>query len=317
MAKGYGHFPVDIKRALDNHFYGCDYPARFNHSIEYCSWEGWQMTANTAKTAMQLVAEAKARIENLSVEQVAEEVRRGDVVLVDLRESEERLHEGAIPGALHAPRGMLEFYADPTTRYHKSELDPAKRIILHCAAGGRSALATETLKQMGYTNVAHLEGGFAAWKQAGQPVEQVGGQSLRRRAAQGQPRGERGEGLSRARHTPRRTDQHGCDVPGAGPGRREQRQMSTRRTTLALVTAASMAALGLLPGQAEAGLFVCPGLASDAAFEQHGAGVLAVAPLDPAGFPSIVHAGQLGPWQAHINSPVIQGPSARGECTTP
>lgn len=125
-----------------------------------------------AKTAMQLVAEAKARIENLDVEQVAKELESGDVVLVDLREPGERTEHGAIPGAIHAPRGMLEFYADPTMPYHIEALDPGKRVIVHCAAGGRSALAAATLQELGYTNVAHLDGGFTAWKDAGQPVEQ-------------------------------------------------------------------------------------------------------------------------------------------------
>ena len=66
---------------------------------------------------------------------------------------------------------MLEFYADPTSSYHRPEFAPDRRVILHCAAGGRSALAADTLQQMGYTNVAHLDGGFRAWKESGQPVE--------------------------------------------------------------------------------------------------------------------------------------------------
>ena len=76
-----------------------------------------------------------------------------------------------IKGSVHAPRGMLEFYADPSLPYHKPEFDPEKRIILHCASGGRSALAAQTLKQMGYPNVAHLDGGFKAWKENNLPVE--------------------------------------------------------------------------------------------------------------------------------------------------
>jgi rhodanese-related sulfurtransferase len=66
---------------------------------------------------------------------------------------------------------MLEFYADPSSPYHRSEFDPGKRVILHCASGGRSALAAQTLKAMGYANVAHLDGGFKAWQAAGKPVE--------------------------------------------------------------------------------------------------------------------------------------------------
>ncbi len=126
-----------------------------------------------AKTAAELVSEAKQRIANLSVDQVAAELEHEDTVLVDLREPGERAEQGAIPGAVHAPRGMLEFWADPTSSYHRPEFDPNRRIVLHCAGGGRSALAADTLQQMGYANVAHLEGGFTAWKDAGRPVEDV------------------------------------------------------------------------------------------------------------------------------------------------
>jgi rhodanese-related sulfurtransferase len=122
------------------------------------------------KTAKSLVADAKARVENLTPAQVADEMKRGQVLLVDLRETEERTRDGVIPGAVHAPRGMLEFYADPTSPYHLKRFDPARRVILHCAAGGRSALAADTLKQMGYEKVAHLDGGFKAWKEQGEPT---------------------------------------------------------------------------------------------------------------------------------------------------
>lgn len=123
------------------------------------------------KTVAQMVAEAKARVENLTPEQVRQEMDRGDVTLVDLREPQEREQTGSIPGAIEAPRGMLEFWADPTSSYHRPEFDPSRRIILHCASGGRSALAAVTLQEMGYTNVAHLDGGIGAWKEAGLPTE--------------------------------------------------------------------------------------------------------------------------------------------------
>ncbi len=128
-----------------------------------------------AKTAAEMVAEARQRIENLSVNEVASEVEGGDAVLIDLREPGERAQFGAIPGAVHAPRGMLEFLADPASPYHRAEFDPGRRVILHCASGGRSALAADTLRQMGYGNVAHLDGGFTAWKDAGRPVEDAKG----------------------------------------------------------------------------------------------------------------------------------------------
>jgi rhodanese-related sulfurtransferase len=132
--------------------------------------EGGTMS-ESARTAADLVSAAKQRIDNLTVDQVVAELQEGNVVLVDVRESEERVQNGSIPGAVHLPRGMLEFYADPTSPYHRGELAPDKRVILHCAAGGRSALAVRTLQELGYSDVAHLDGGFGAWVAAGQPVE--------------------------------------------------------------------------------------------------------------------------------------------------
>ena len=117
-----------------------------------------------------LVAEAKARIENLDVASVAKEQTDG-VLLVDLREPGELTEAGRIPGSVHVPRGMLEFRADPTSPYHQNGFDPQRRIILHCATGGRSALAAAALQDMGYKNVAHLDGGFKAWAEAGRTIE--------------------------------------------------------------------------------------------------------------------------------------------------
>lgn len=124
-----------------------------------------------AKSALDLVKEAKELVENLTAQQVAAELSDGNVTLIDIRESEELTQNGKIPNSTHAPRGMLEFYADPTLPYYKSAFDKSKRIILHCASGGRSALAVQTLKQMGYDNVAHLDGGIKAWKEAGFETE--------------------------------------------------------------------------------------------------------------------------------------------------
>ncbi|HVL32095.1 MAG TPA: rhodanese-like domain-containing protein [Actinomycetota bacterium] len=121
------------------------------------------------KSASELVGEAKQQIENLTPDQVAKELEAG-ALLVDVRESEER-KQLSIPGSVFAPRGMLEFYADPSLPYHKEEFTPDRRIILHCASGGRSALSAATLKQMGYENVAHLDGGIKAWQEAGQPTQ--------------------------------------------------------------------------------------------------------------------------------------------------
>ena len=121
----------------------------------------------TAKSATDLVKEAKHQIENLTPVQVKEELSKGNATLIDIRESEELKENGKIPGSVHAPRGMLEFYADASLPYHRPEFDKNEKIILHCASGGRSALAAATLKQMGYENVAHLDGGIKAWKEAG------------------------------------------------------------------------------------------------------------------------------------------------------
>lgn len=123
----------------------------------------------TDKTVAQLVQEAKSHIENLTPDQVQAELDTGKATIVDVRDAPE-LANGSIPGAVHASRGMLEFYADPTSPYHKVELKPDSRIILHCVSGGRSALAVQTLKSLGYKDVAHLDGGFNAWQSAGKPV---------------------------------------------------------------------------------------------------------------------------------------------------
>ena len=124
-----------------------------------------------SKSAMELVKEAKGKVENLTPAQVDQEVRSGKATLIDIRDSDELKQNGKISGSVHASRGMLEFYADPTLPYHKPEFNKDKRIILHCASGGRSALAASTLKEMGYENVAHMDGGLKAWKEAGLPTE--------------------------------------------------------------------------------------------------------------------------------------------------
>lgn len=118
----------------------------------------------------ELVKSAKAQIENLTAQEVREALEAGQAVLIDIREAEELRDNGRIEEAVHAPRRMLEFYADPTLPYYKPVFGTDKKIILQCASGGRSALATQSLRQMGYENVAHLDGGIKAWKEAGLPV---------------------------------------------------------------------------------------------------------------------------------------------------
>ena len=123
------------------------------------------------KTIGQLVAEAKQRIENVTVDQLKAELARGGIQLLDIRDVRERQKLGWIPGSLHVPRGMLEFWLDPTSPYYSGKVDPEKRIVLYCAGGGRSVLATDVLREMGFPDVANLETGFNSWKAAGLPVE--------------------------------------------------------------------------------------------------------------------------------------------------
>lgn len=125
-------------------------------------------------SVMEMIRLAKEQLENLSPGEVAAELERDEVVLVDVREPTETA-AGVIPGALLAPRGMLEFHADPSTKYHIPALHPRKRIILYCAAGSRSALGAKALQELGYENVAHLDGGVAAWRHEGRPFTTVSG----------------------------------------------------------------------------------------------------------------------------------------------
>jgi rhodanese-related sulfurtransferase len=121
-------------------------------------------------TLADMIATARSHVQNLTVEEVAAELERTDVVLIDVREPTETAAEGMIPGAIHAPRGMLEFHAEPTSPYHLDALEPDRRIILYCKSGGRSALAAATLQAMGFGDVAHLDGGVNAWLQAQRPT---------------------------------------------------------------------------------------------------------------------------------------------------
>ncbi len=116
----------------------------------------------------------KQRLENKSVEQVKAEFKSGDdLLLVDLREIQERVDLGAVPGSKHVPRGMLEFWADPASPYYRDLFQENRRTILYCAGGIRSVLAAETLMDMGFSNVAHLESGFGGWQKSGEPIDDV------------------------------------------------------------------------------------------------------------------------------------------------
>lgn len=122
-----------------------------------------------SSTVVELVTRAKSQIENLTPDQVTREIAEG-AVLADLREPAELQNDGMIKGAIHAPRGMLEFYADPNSPYYRNELDPTRRTILYCASGGRSALGAVALAGLGYADVAHLDGGMKAWRSGSRPV---------------------------------------------------------------------------------------------------------------------------------------------------
>lgn len=114
----------------------------------------------------QLLAEANALIETVSVQDLDFILEDDETVLVDVRETVERERDGLIPGSVHAPRGLLEFQADPESPGYNAALDPELRLILYCGTGGRSALAAKTLLEMGFDNVASLAGGYAAWRTA-------------------------------------------------------------------------------------------------------------------------------------------------------
>ena len=118
-----------------------------------------------------LLDEANAAIEAVSPAQAAQLAGDDDVVLVDIRDIRELQREGRVPGAVHAPRGMLEFWVDPESPYHREIFASGKTFIFFCAAGWRSALATKTVQDMGLTPVMHIEGGFGAWRDAGLPIE--------------------------------------------------------------------------------------------------------------------------------------------------
>lgn len=116
---------------------------------------------------------ALAEVETLDLDTAKSLLGRDDVVFVDIRDVRELQREGKIPGAFHAPRGMLEFWIDPTSPYYKDIFGSGKRFVFYCQSGWRSALSTQTLQQMGLSPVCHVGGGYRAWKEAGLPVEEV------------------------------------------------------------------------------------------------------------------------------------------------
>jgi rhodanese-related sulfurtransferase len=120
----------------------------------------------------QMVDESKARITTISLKDAQGRLGRDDVVFVDLRDIRELEREGMIPGAFHCPRGMLEFWLDPESPYHKDVFASGKEFVFYCNGAWRSALAADTAQQMGLPRVLEMDGGFTAWKNAGMPVAQ-------------------------------------------------------------------------------------------------------------------------------------------------
>ena len=119
-----------------------------------------------------LVAAAHAEVKTWSVDEAHKNLTNASVLFVDIRDIRELWRDGTIPEAYHAPRGMLEFWVDPSSPYARDVFQQDKTYVLFCASGWRSALAAKTLKDMGFENVAHIDGGITAWKKAGYAIEE-------------------------------------------------------------------------------------------------------------------------------------------------
>lgn len=122
------------------------------------------------KSSAQMVADARRRIEEIETADLIAMVDDPDVVIVDIRDVRERQRTGFIPGSVHAPRGMVEFWIDPESPYYKDVFGQDKKYVFHCASGWRSALTVATLQDMGF-DAAHLKDGFSTWEKSGGPVE--------------------------------------------------------------------------------------------------------------------------------------------------
>ena len=125
------------------------------------------------KGIRELCAEAEAIVETWTAERAKVHLDDEDVVLVDIRDIRELWRDGVIPGAVHAPRGMLEFWVDPESPYHKEVFSEDKTFVFYCQSGWRSALATRAVQEMGMAKVCHIGGGYRAWKDAGYPTQEL------------------------------------------------------------------------------------------------------------------------------------------------
>lgn len=125
---------------------------------------------------LDLVEQARTRIDEVEVQDAISLAAQDDVLVVDIRDVRERQRDGFIPGSFHCPRGMVEFWADPKSPYFKPVFESHDRFLFHCAVDWRSALTVDTLTQMGFKGAAHIKGGLKAWKAEGGPIEAPGEQ---------------------------------------------------------------------------------------------------------------------------------------------
>ena len=131
------------------------------------------MTQTITKSAKQMIAEANKDINTITVDDARKIIDSPDHVIVDLRDIRELQRSGKIPGAFSCPRGMLEFWIDPESPYHKDIFNQDKTYVFYCASAWRSALSTKLAQDMGLSPVAHIDGGFTAWSKANYPIEDV------------------------------------------------------------------------------------------------------------------------------------------------
>ena len=131
------------------------------------------MPLQIKKSVKEMAEEAEREIETLTVDEARELLKQDGVTLIDLRDPREIWRDGGIPDAINVTRGMLEFWIDPGSPYHKDFFDSGNKFVFFCAGGVRSALAAKTAQDMGLTPVCHIAGGFTAWKKSGAPVVTV------------------------------------------------------------------------------------------------------------------------------------------------
>ena len=131
------------------------------------------MPQNITKHVKDMIASANAEVTTIPTKDAFELVGSDDHVIVDLRDPREIKRGGKIPGAFSCPRGMLEFWIDPDSPYHKETFNQDKTYVFYCASAWRSALSAQLAQDMGLNPVAHIEGGFGAWQKAGGPIEEV------------------------------------------------------------------------------------------------------------------------------------------------